>query len=169
MVDTGSETMYDGLTGRYGFHCPARGEVSVRLSSFRLFERLEGTSSPTVFKVRFACDCGDEHDGLVTHAELDWEPIGAGEVEFLNIMTSRLESAAEELLERAVRFIRGGVWPWSFFCFPEDRSVPAFPSAFRLLAPGEESLGVAVRCPSCDRTSVNLVSPEHVDVPFYSD
>jgi hypothetical protein len=44
-----------------------------------------------------------------------------------------------------------------------------FPSAFRVLAEGGEELGVAVECPSCSQTSVNLVSHEHVDVPFYND
>ena len=30
-------------------------------------------------------------------------------------------------------------------------------------------MGVAVRCPACDRVSVNLVSHEHVDLPFHND
>jgi hypothetical protein len=30
-------------------------------------------------------------------------------------------------------------------------------------------VAVAVRCPVCDSTSVNLVSQPHVDVPFHSD
>ena len=30
-------------------------------------------------------------------------------------------------------------------------------------------LGVAVCCPVCGSVSVNLVSPEHVDVPFHND
>ena len=161
--------MYDGLTGRYGFHCPIRGDVRVQLSSFRALERLPGPSHPAVYKVAFECECGDEHHGLVTHAELDWEPLGAAETGFFNVMTSRLESAASELLDRASRFIRSGVWPWSFFCYPEDRFLPAFPSAFRLLAPGDGGVGVAVRCPTCSRTSVNLVTHAHVDVPFYND
>jgi hypothetical protein len=38
-----------------------------------------------------------------------------------------------------------------------------------LLAPGDGSLGLAVRCPACQRTSVNLVSHEHVDLPFHND
>jgi hypothetical protein len=161
--------MYDGLTVRYGFHCPTRGEVWVRLSSFRLVERLEGAASPAVFKITFACPCGEEHDGLVTHDELDWAPIAAGTAEFLNVMTSRLESVAGDLLDRAVRLIRKGVWPWSFYCFPENRPRATYPSAFRLLAPGDETVGLAVRCPSCDQTSVNLVSQAHVDLPFYND
>jgi hypothetical protein len=161
--------MYDGLTQHYLLHCPARGEVYVRLSSFRSFERLPGAAHPAVFRITFACTCGDEHDGLVTHEELDWAPLGATETTFLNLMTSRIESVATELLDRASRLIRSGVWPWSFFCFPEDRVVPAFPSAFRLLAPGAESVGVAVRCPACERTSVNLVTHAHVDVPFHND
>ena len=43
------------------------------------------------------------------------------------------------------------------------------PSAFRVLSGGEEELGLAVECPGCSHTSVNVVSPEHVDVPFYND
>jgi hypothetical protein len=30
-------------------------------------------------------------------------------------------------------------------------------------------VGVAVRCPVCGSVSVNLVSAEHVDVPFHND
>ena len=44
-----------------------------------------------------------------------------------------------------------------------------FPSAFFLLAPGDGRLGLAVHCPACGRASVNLVSHEHVDVPFHND
>jgi hypothetical protein len=44
-----------------------------------------------------------------------------------------------------------------------------FPSAFFLLAPGDGRLGLAVHCPACARTSVNLVSREHVDLPFHND
>jgi hypothetical protein len=164
-----STTVYDGLTGRYGFHCPSKGEVRVPLSSFRSIERLPGATTPAVYKIGFACECGGEHDGLVTHAELDWEPLGAADTEFFNVMTSRFESMAVELLDHAVRSIRAGVWPWSFVCYPEDRVVPAFPSAFRLISPGADAVGVAVRCPACSRTSVNLVTHAHVDVPFYND
>jgi hypothetical protein len=44
-----------------------------------------------------------------------------------------------------------------------------FPSSFVVLAPGGGSLGLAVRCPSCARTSVNLVSHSHIDLPFHND
>ena len=44
-----------------------------------------------------------------------------------------------------------------------------FPSSFRVLGGGEERIGLAVECPSCSRTSVNLVTHRHVDVPFYND
>jgi hypothetical protein len=161
--------MYDGLTGRYTFSCPASGAVSVRLSRFRLLERLPGTAHPAVFKVRFACPCGDEHEGLVTHEELDWAPLGAGEIAFYNLMTARLERAADELLDLAARRIGGGEWPWSFFCYAEARAQPVFPSAFAALAPADETVGVAVHCPSCAHTSVNLVSRRHVDEAFYND
>lgn len=161
--------MYDGLTGRYTFACPSAGTVSVRLSGFRMLERLPGAAHPAVYRVVFACGCGEEHEGLVTQHELDWAPIGTASAPFFNLMTARLESAADDLLERAARLIQSGDWPWSFYCYPEDRAQPAYPSAFRALAPADQAVGVAVRCPACAQTSVNLVSPRHVDEPFYND
>ena len=161
--------MYDQLTGRYTFACPARGEVKVTLSRFRILERLPGAGSPAVYKITFGCDCGEEHDGLVTHEELDWAPLAGSDSAFLNLMTARLESAALELLDLAARRIQAGAWPWSFFCFPEERPRPVTPSAFRVLSGTGDELGLAVECPGCEHTSVNVVSREHVDVPFYND
>jgi hypothetical protein len=161
--------MYDALTGRFTFSCPARGETRVTLSSFRRLERLPGATHPAVYRVLFACACGEEHDGLVSHDELDWAPLGLRGGVFLNLMTAQFDSVGDELLELAARRIQAGEWPWSFFCYPEDRPRPVFPSAFFLLAPGDGSIGLAVRCPACARTSVNLVSHQHVDVPFHHD
>jgi hypothetical protein len=162
-------TMYDPLTSRYTFSCPSRGQTLVSLSAFRKLEQLPGAAHPAVFRIRFDCACGDEHVGLVAHDELDWAPLGLGEGVFLNLMTARLEALAGELSEIAARRIQAGEWPWSFFCYPEARPRPVFPSSFLLLAPGGRSLGIAVRCPSCARTSVNLVSRSHVDLPFHND
>jgi hypothetical protein len=161
--------MYDALTGRYTFACPSRGETSVRLSAFRLLDRLPGAAHPAVYRVSFACPCGDEHAGLVAHDELDWAPLGLQQGSFLNLMTSRIEAVAGELGDLAARRIQAGEWPWSFFCYPEEQPRPVFPSAFFLLAPGDGSLGLAVTCPSCGKTSVNLVSERHVDHPFHHD
>lgn len=161
--------MYDLLTGRYAFSCPVRGETRVPLSAFRRIERLPGAAHPAVFRVRFDCACGSEHDGLVTHAELDWAPLGLDAGEFLNLMTARLEPVGSELGELAAGQIRRGQWPWTFFCFPEERPRPVFPSSFMLLSATEAAVGLAVRCPSCGRLSLNLVSHPHVDVPFHND
>jgi hypothetical protein len=164
--------MYDALTTRYTFSCPTHGETHVRLSSFRRLDRLPGSTHPAVYQVEFACGCGSEHPGLVSHDELDWAPLGVGERRpFLNLMTSRLDEAGDELGDLAARRIESGAWPWSFFCYPEERPRPVFPSSFALLAPGgvRGKVGVAVRCPVCGHVSVNLVSPEHVDVPFHND
>jgi hypothetical protein len=146
--------MYDGLTARYTFPCPRRGEVQLPLSEFRVLERFPGATHPAVYKVTFACSCGDDHEGLVTHDELDWAPIAGPETPFLNLMTTQFEASAEELLDLAATRIRAGDWPWSFFCYPEERPRPVFPSAFRLLSAGDDRLGVAVECPA---------------VPFYND
>jgi len=65
--------------------------------------------------------------------------------------------------------IRGGDWPWSFFCYPEGRPRPVFPSSFCLLTAAEGTVGLGVRCPSCRALSLNIVSQPHVDVPFHND
>jgi hypothetical protein len=163
--------MYDALTARYTFGCPARGEASVPLSSFRRLERLPGASHPVVYGIAFACSCGEEHPGLVAHDELDWAPLGLAAGTFLNLMTARVETVDAELGDVAARRIGAGEWPWSFFCWPERRPRPMFPSSFVLLAPGERNhaVGVAVRCPACGGVSVNLVSREHVDLRFHND
>jgi hypothetical protein len=164
--------MYDALTTRYTFSCPAHGETKVRLSSFRRLARLPGSAHPAVYRVEFECGCGSEHPGLVTHDDLDWAPLGIGErTPYVNLMTSRVDETADELGDLAARRIQGGSWPWSFFCYPEERPRPVFPSSFALLAPGGTNgrVGVAVLCPVCARISVNLVSPEHVDLPFHND
>ena len=162
--------MFDALKGTYRFPCPARGETSVRLSAFRMLDRLPGAAHPAVYHVTFACPCGDEHAGLVSHDELDWAPLGVGgDVAFLNLMTSRVEHMGTELGDLAARRITKGEWPWSFFCYPEERPRPVYPSAFCLLAPGDHSLGLAVRCPACHKVSVNLVTQAHVDLPWHHD
>ena len=161
--------MYDPLTSRYTFACPYGGETRISLSAFRRLERLPGAAHPAVYRVDFACACGEHHPGLVTHDELDWAPLGFADRTFLNLMTSRLEPLDAELGDLAARRIEAGEWPWSFFCYPEERPRPVFPSAFSVLAPGAASLGIAVRCPACARVSVNLVSETHVDFPFHHD
>ena len=164
--------MYDTLTTSYTFNCPIHGESHVRLSGFRRLEQLPGAQHPAVFRVEFECGCGDDHPGLVTHKDLDWAPLGLhDDTQYVNLMTSRVEAIAGEFGELAVSRIRAGEWPWSFFCWPEERPRPVFPSAFKLLAPAVsgDRVGLAVRCPACGKVSVNLVSRAHVDVPFVND
>jgi hypothetical protein len=164
--------MYDALTGRFTFPCTARGETRVTLSSFRQLERLPGATHPVVFQVLFACYCGQEHEGLVTHEDLDWAPLGLqDDTQYVNLMTSRVEALADEFGELAASRIKAGEWPWSFFCWPGERPRPVFPSAFKLLAPAVsgDRVGLAVLCPACGKVSVNLVSRAHVDVPFVND
>ena len=140
------------------------------LSSFRTLERLPGPQHPAVYRVLFACGCGEEHPGLVGHDDLDWAPLGGTSREkFRNLMTSCEQSVADELLETAAAHIKAGEWPWSFFCHLEGRPRPMTPSAVAVIAPGDECVGVAVRCPCCGAVSVNLVTHRHVDVPFGND
>ena len=161
--------MYDALTGRFTFACPARGEARVTLSAFRRLDRLPGAAHPAVYRVRFDCACGRQHDGLVSHDELDWAPLGLQGGVFFNLMTAHLDSLEDELSDLAARRLQAGEWPWSFFCYPEERPRPVFPSSFFLLAPGDGALGLTVRCPACQHLSLNLVSHEHVDIPWHND
>ncbi len=163
----------DALTSTYRFSCPQRGEATVRLSSFREIERLPGAAHPVVFSVVFACGCGENHVGLITETELDWEPLGLdGGQTFVNLMTSRRDDVSEDLRAIALTRIEAGEWPWSFFCYLEEQARPVTPSAFVRLAPGalrSDNLGLAVRCPVCGSMSINVVSEPHVDVPFWND
>jgi hypothetical protein len=161
--------MYDALRSRYTFACPTRGETHVSLSAFRTIARLPGAAHPAIYRIGFACQCGEEHVGLVSDHELDWAPLGLAPGSFLNLMTSTFDDLGDELADVAARRIQAGEWPWSFFCYPEERPRPVYPSSFALLAPGGGALGLAVRCPVCTRVSVNLVSAEHVDLPFHND
>jgi hypothetical protein len=162
-------TMYDVLTARYTFACPHHERAQVALSAFRQLERLPGAAHPAVYGVRFDCGCGEEHPGLVGHDDLDWAPLGAKAGRFLDLMTARTGDVASELLDRAATRLKAGEWPWSFYCYPEGRARPVFPSSFVAVAPGERSFGLAVRCPACGSLSVNLVSQAHVDLPFAND
>jgi hypothetical protein len=161
--------MYDALTGRYTFSCPQHEEAHVSLSAFRRIERLPGAAHPAVYGVLFDCVCGDAHTGLVAHDDLDWAPLGAGAGRFLNLMTSRFDDAGTELAGSAASRVKAGEWPWSFYCYPEGRARPVFPSSFVAVSPGERFLGLAVRCPACSALSVNLVTHAHVDLPFWND
>jgi hypothetical protein len=120
--------MFDALTTRYGFACPERGEARVSLSSFRRIEQLPGAGHPAVFQVDFDCGCGGQHPGLVSHDELDWAPLGLQqEGVFLNLMTATLDPVEGELADLAARRFGAGEWPWSFYCYPEERPRPIYP------------------------------------------
>jgi hypothetical protein len=84
-------------------------------------------------------------------------------------MTSHDDSLATELQDLAATRIGAGEWPWSFFCRHEGRPRAMTPSALALVAPGDGSFGIAVRCPGCSALSVNLVTRAHVDIPFWND
>ena len=127
-------------------------------------------SAPAVYRIQFACGCGGEHSGLIAHDELDWAHLGTGiDRTFRNLMTAHDDSIAAALADIAAGRIGAGEWPWSFFCFLEGRPRPVTPSSFTLIAPGGDAFGIAVQCPACRSISVNLVTREHVDIPFWND
>src|SRR4051812_50028199 len=119
--------MYDALTARYTFACPARGEARVPLSAFRRVERLPGASHPALFRITFACGCGGEHVGLVAHDELDWAPLGLETGSFGNVMTARGDDAAGELAGLAARGVGGGGGGSGLLWRPQGRARPGVP------------------------------------------
>ena len=149
----------------------------VSISSFRLVKRLRGAERPSVYRVQFDCDhCGGRHESLVTHDRLDWEPLGTDSTAtFTNLLTGTRELAGREMAELAGSMIRQGTWPWTFWCHPESALRPGFPSSLRMVAPthghdgSADRVGALVRCFTCQRLSVNLVSRAHLDVPYYND
>src|SRR5207247_6101595 len=118
--------MYDALTGRFTSPCPSRGEARVSLSAFRQLERLPGAAHPAVFQVLFACACGKEHEGLVTHDDLDWAPLGLQGGVFYNLMTARLDLVDSELSDLAARRIQAGEGPWGCICYTVDDNRTVF-------------------------------------------
>ncbi|MCW2955170.1 MAG: hypothetical protein JWO69_39 [Thermoleophilia bacterium] len=167
--------MFDTLRNRYALTCPTSGDrVLVAVSSFRVVRRLRGATSPAVFRVQFDCDCGDRHEALVAHDHLDWSPLGTDSTEtYMNLVTGRRELVALELVDQATDLLRKGSWPWSFWCHPESSLRPGFPSSLRFVSPehahGGNRVGVLVRCFSCQRHTVNIVSTDHLDVPWHND
>ena len=171
--------MVDALTSTYTMPCPNRGEARVRLSAFREIEQLPGSLHPVLYRVVFACACGEQHPALLTHTDLDWAPLFSAGPEpecggtFLNLMTGRHDDLTTELTAVVLHRLEAGEWPWSFFCYLEQRTRPITPSSFVVVAPGvgagASPLGVAVRCPSCGSVSINVVTVSHVDLPFWHD
>jgi len=162
--------MYDPLRSTFTFSCPHGEDVRVPLSSFRTLDRLPGATCPPVYRIDFLCRCGEAHPGLVSLTDLDWGHLGTrADLTFRNLMTSHDEALVGELAEAAAVRIGAGEWPWSFFCYLEDRPRPVTPSAFTHIAPGGDLYGVAVECPACASVSVNLVSQRHLDLPFRND
>lgn len=167
--------MFDAIRNQYRLRCSTRSEhVWVAISSFRTIRRLRGAARPPVFRVEFDCPCGDRHESLVTHDRLDYEPIAGDSAQtFTNLLTGTRELVGAELGELAATMIKQGRWPWTFWCHPESAPRPGFPSSLRMITAehehGDERLGVLVRCFACSRLTVNLVTQQHLDVPFYND
>ena len=167
-----ARSMYDSLRALYRFRC-ADGEhtAQVRLSGFRHLERLDGPAHPAVYRVTWSCPhCRQDHLGLVTQAELDVAPLEGPEQAFWDPLTGRVGgSLGHELAAAAADRLKRGSWPWSFWCSAERCMRPGYPSSLSWIDGRDHLVGVAVSCAACGETSLNLVSPRHLDEPFYHD
>src|SRR5919199_4316360 len=114
--------MHDLLRARYRLPCPRRhagDRRAVALSAFRRVERLPGARHPAVYRVAYRCDCGGEHVCLLAHGDLDYGPIApplaaesarADAPAFRNLMTGRMESVLDELVELVRLEVQRGNW-----------------------------------------------------------
>jgi hypothetical protein len=170
--------MYDPLRAEYRMRCPERSpdgdrRYGVTLSQFVSVARLPGAQHPAVYCVHHQCAaCLGSHDALLTHDELDHAPVvGASPSEpFWEPLTGRIAGdAGDELREAAASRVRRGDWPWLFWCAEERCRKPLFPSEIRFAARRDERVGIAVVCSGCARASLNVVTPWHLDVPFFHD
>lgn len=169
--------MFDALRNQYKLRCALTGEsVWISISKFRAVKRLRGASVPAVFRVQYNCSCNCDHEALITHDTLDYQPLATeATTPFVNLLTGSRELLATELAEVSSSKIRRGNWPWTFYCFAESTHRPGFPSSLRMVSPlthehgDNEHLGVLVRCSSCERMTINLVTRQHLDVPFFND
>jgi hypothetical protein len=170
--------MYDALRAEYRMRCPERdpdGErrCGVTLSQFVSVSRLPGAQHPAVYRVHHDCPaCDGSHDALLTHDELDHAPVVGTQANdaFWEPLTGRIAGdAGGELREAAASHVRRGDWPWLFWCAQERCRKPLFPSEIRFAARRDDRVGIAVVCSACERASLNVVTPWHLDVPFFHD
>ena len=120
--------MYDALTGRFTFPCPARGEARVTLvvlSPARAPSGRRASRPSTTCSSPVAAATNTTASSATTTST--GRPLGLQGGVFYNLMTAQLDGVAAELSDAAARRIQAGEWPWSFFCYPEDRPRPVFP------------------------------------------
>jgi hypothetical protein len=170
--------MYDPLRAEYRMRCPERDPVGTRrygvtLSQFVSVARLPGAQHPAVYHVQHDCPaCGGTHLALLTHDELDHAPVMGAPVgeACWEPLTGRISGdAGDELREAAASRVRRGDWPWLFWCAEEGCRKPLFPSEIRFAARRDDRVGIAVVCSACESASLNVVTPWHLDVPFFHD
>ncbi len=109
----------------------------MRLSRFRRLEELPGRAAPVRLpgRVRVRVRRPSTPASSRTTTSTGRRSASSEESTFVNLMTSNARLARRRARRISPRTrIRAGEWPWSFFCWPEDRPRPVFPSAFRLLA-----------------------------------
>ena len=165
--------MYDALTTRYTFACPARGETSVRLSAFRRGRPAARRRPPgrVPRPLRLRLRRGTPRPRLTRPTRLGAaRPRRARDVPEPDDSPTRAARLGVRRPDDPPRS-RPESGPGASSATPRsDRGPCSRPSsASSPQAHPTASIGLAVLCPACVRISINLVTHEHVDLPFHND
>ena len=108
----------------------------MRLSRFRSLEQLPGARAsgrlPRRVRVRLR-GRASRRSSRTTISTGRRSASGRDHVPEPDDLVASRPSATSSAALAAAR-IKAGEWPWTFFCWPEERPRPVFPSAFQLLA-----------------------------------
>ena len=130
--------MYDALTTTYTLLVPAPrrdARAAVALPPARAAARARSIRPSTASSSPAAAATSTPGSSRTT-TSTGRRSASSDETTFVNLMTSQRRAARRtSSRDLAAARIKAGEWPWSFFCWPEERPRPVFPSAFRLLAP----------------------------------
>lgn len=160
---------YDIVSGGWRSVCPQSAiREPVLLSQFRRVGRLDGPGRPPVYQIAYRCvQCDDSHRMLLTGTELDLQPVTDPLPPFFNVMTGRLDIAAEFLGGPWAEAMRRGHWPLFLRCPRHREPVRGWPSCLRALEPevssgAPRSFLVHFECPRCTQPETQIMTQQQL-------
>lgn len=130
--------------------------TSIQLTHFRSLTRLLGSESPPIWNIEIQCPaCEDQHHILMNGTVLDWAPLMDPLPPHFDVLTQRMEWAADECSKKLELSLRQGNWPLQLRCYRHG-SIHGWPSLLQRIEPdnrGERFLATH-GCPHCSSTSL---------------